>query len=101
MESKYKMINYVQAKQKNKRIYIFVMKKEDELDPVIIIKTKTLIDFKKRIVSTTANSYSSETFKLLTDLSVFVKESHEYKKLINPVSSKHRIFDVNTDLDID
>ena len=84
------------AKAKNRRIEIYLLPQK-----AFLVRTKRLIDFKTRTITTTENVYSVETFYLLRDLFVYFLDNSEVKNkiLLKELSEKMHV-SVKTNLKI-
>lgn len=73
------------AKSKNRRITVwFYVDSEGKKDPVFRIKTKRLVSFQKRAITTTDNMFSIETFEALYNImDEVLTNDHDVIKLIN------------------
>lgn len=79
---KTKPIDYIKIKAKNKRMQV-VLYETSEGEHIFIVETKTLIDRKRREILQTNNSYSVETFAILTDIfNMFLKDSNLKNKVL-------------------
>ena len=82
MNSKNKVLKFIEAKGKNKRINIYLLE-DEEGSKAFAVHTKTLINFKTREILNSDTLYSVETFAALGDLfSYFLDDSEVKNKLI-------------------
>ena len=94
-----KAIKGLILKNKNKRIQIELC--EDDEKKFFSVTTKTLIDFKKRHIHRTQNSYSIETFVGIIEASHWFIEHPEIKnKIILKELAKIKKFNILTNLDV-
>jgi len=78
-----KILKHIIGKTKNKRINIYLLEDEKTQTKVFWVETKTLVDFKKRHILETKNSYTVETFVLLKDcFTIFLDNSEVKNKII-------------------
>ena len=82
-----KVLHRISAKGNNRRINIWLIE-DDKGEHAFNITTKRLIDFKKRIITTTNNLYSVETFFAMTELMYSFLDSDEIcnKLLLRDIS---------------
>ena len=80
-ESKNKVVHYLKAKGKNKRIDIVLYDFKEE-GKMFRVMTKTLISFKERRILETDNAYSIETFAVLSELFTHFLSNPEVKNKI-------------------
>lgn len=80
-KEKTKVLHYLRAKGKNKRIDI-VLYDFGEKGKTFRVMTKTLISFKDRHILQTDNAYSVETFAVLKDLFTHFLNNAEVKNKI-------------------
>lgn len=91
------ILKFIDAKGKNKRIYILLCKENDS--KFFIIHTKTLQDFRRRIITETKNTYSVETFAALGDLiNAFLDAGPVKNKLIHKELSQIQKFNAQTNI---
>jgi len=91
-------IKIIEAKTKNKRVSVYFYEKNDE--HFFKIVTKKLIDFDKREILYVYNTYTVETFLVISEVMSGILGDWEVKKLIN----KYRNFSkykANTNIDYD
>jgi hypothetical protein len=77
-ETPVKAVKAYRLKPKNKRIELVVYDNN-----CVVVNSRTLINAKDRIIASTSNVYSLETFILLTDLFTLVKDDPKFKKATN------------------
>ena len=77
---KTKIVRHIEARGKNKRIFIYLLDKNSEKTFEVI--TKTLINFKTRHILKTETIYSIETFAVLCDLMKFFLSDSEIENKI-------------------
>lgn len=75
----------MRVKAKNRRInVVFVDKPIDKSkEPFFILETKRLLSFKDREITTTANSYSVETFLIMSDMIEHLMGNAKVNKVLN------------------
>ena len=78
---KVKVLKQIIAKGVNTRIRVFIAEDENK-EKFVIVETKKLIDFKKRLITETNNAYSIETIKVLSDMLEIMFSNGEVKNKI-------------------
>lgn len=78
-----KVVKAFEIKQKNKRFVIIWYSNN-----TIAFQTRTLQDFKRRIITITSGLYSVESFITLQIVFRTLYEDYDFSKMSNPVSGK-------------
>ena len=73
---------FIELKQKNRRISIYVFQEESG-ELLFAVHTKRLIDFKNRVIVGSDVGYGYHTFKLLSEMMSFLLDDYELKRLTN------------------
>lgn len=95
---KAKVLKYVFAKGKNKRINILLYESQDG-DKFFTVETTRLQDFKTRNILNTHTVYSVETFFVLSELmEMFISEPEIKNKIINRELSKITPFQAHSNI---
>lgn len=98
--SKMQPIKIFLAKKRNRRLEILFCKQDD--DYVFLVKTKRLVDFKKRKITTTNIAYGIETFVALQELFGITIDDVDVAKRINkPLGFSKYTLDIHTHPEID
>lgn len=98
------IVKQYKCKSVNKRIVLSIVYCKEDDRHIILLQTRTLVDFKTRHILETNNAYSFETFVLLKELlglvlddgknKMFIKDLKNINKLkVKCIEYKHPKFD--------
>lgn len=73
------LIKFFEGKSKNRRVNLYAVKQPDGT-VFFHVKTKRLIDFKKREITSTDHLYSYETFRSIIEMGVALFSNSEFNE---------------------
>lgn len=82
-ENKKKPLKSILIKMKNKRFFVVWFS-----DNTVGFTTKTLQDWKKRVITTTSGIYTMESFLILSEAFDFIYNDVDFAKISNPIKGE-------------